>query len=101
MTRSKWKNEQRNLHIGDLVLLTELNLPRRERITGKVIETFPGKDDLVQVVKVRTASGEFLRAVHQLCLTWMRSTLRPTQKIRSRWSRCRNFTEHSHVLGHS
>ena len=68
VTRSEWKNKQRNLQIGDLVLLTEPNLPRREWITGKVIETFPGKDNLVRVAMVRTSSGEFTRAVHQLCL---------------------------------
>ena len=37
--------------------------------TGTVVtETYPGKDELVRVVKIRTASGEFKRAVHQLCL---------------------------------
>ena len=50
------------------MLLTEPNLPRREWITGKVTETFPGKDNLVRVAKIQTSSGEFTRAVHQLCL---------------------------------
>jgi len=36
--------------------------------TGRVIETYPGKDDLVRVVKIRMMLGEFVRAVHQLYL---------------------------------
>ena len=68
MTRQKWKTKQRNLEVEDFVLLTEQHQPRREWTTGTVTETYPGKDDLVRVVKIRTASGEFKRAVHQLCL---------------------------------
>ena len=67
-TRQKWKTKQRNLRVGDFVLLTEQHQPRREWATGTVTETYPGKDDLVRVVKIRTATGEFKRAVHQLCL---------------------------------
>ena len=32
------------------------------------METYPGKDDLVRVVEVRTTTGEFVRAIHHLCL---------------------------------
>ena len=36
--------------IGNSVLLTEQSQSRREWITGRVIETYPGKDELVRVV---------------------------------------------------
>ena len=57
MTWLKWKTKQRKLQIGDLVPLTEPNLPRREWITVNVIETFPGKDNLKRVEKIMTFSG--------------------------------------------
>ena len=68
MTRQKRKTRQRNFQAGDLVLLSEQHQPRREWTTGTVTETYPGKDELVRVVNIRTTSGKFKRAVHQLWL---------------------------------
>jgi hypothetical protein len=35
---------------------------------GRVIEVFPGKDDKVRNVKVRTASGEYARPVQKIAV---------------------------------
>ncbi|GFQ69720.1 integrase catalytic domain-containing protein [Trichonephila clavata] len=53
-SRSKWRIFQKNLDIGDLVLIKHDNSPPLQWKLGKVTETFPGKDGKVRVVKVKT-----------------------------------------------
>ncbi|CAC5372170.1 unnamed protein product [Mytilus coruscus] len=43
-TRSKWPNENRNLQIGDIVLMIDISLPRNQWPTGIIDEVFPSKD---------------------------------------------------------
>ncbi|GFW79501.1 integrase catalytic domain-containing protein [Trichonephila clavipes] len=43
-SRSKWRIVQKNLDIGDLVLIKHDNSPPLQWKLGKVTETFPGKD---------------------------------------------------------
>ncbi|GFS96396.1 integrase catalytic domain-containing protein [Trichonephila clavipes] len=50
-SRSKWRIVQKNLYIGDLVLIKHDNSPPLQWKLGKVTETFPGKDGKVRVVK--------------------------------------------------
>jgi hypothetical protein len=66
--RRKWTAEERNFVIGDAVMVSESNLQPSQWKTGRVIEVFPGSDGLVRVVKVRTDSGDYLRAIHRLVL---------------------------------
>ena len=68
MERKQWKRTQRNLEVGDLVLLIERNQPRGQWITGRVKKTYPGMDNLVRVVDVETQDGVYRRAIHTLCL---------------------------------
>ena len=49
-------------------MVSESNLQPSQWKTGRVIEVFPGSDGLVRVVKVRTESGDYLRAIHRLVL---------------------------------
>lgn len=65
--RQKWLDPQRNLAVGDIVLLVD-ELPRNKWVIGKVTETYPGKDNLVRSVKVKTSSVELIRPVRKLCL---------------------------------
>ncbi|GFU39406.1 hypothetical protein NPIL_332571 [Nephila pilipes] len=37
-------------------------------VTRKITETFPGKDGIVRLAKVRTARGKFLRPIQRLYL---------------------------------
>ncbi|XP_045022777.1 uncharacterized protein LOC116935689 [Daphnia magna] len=62
--RRKWTREERNFVVGDAVMVSESNLPPSQWKTGRVIEVFPGSDGLVRVVKVKTGSGDYLRAIH-------------------------------------
>ncbi|GFX25927.1 uncharacterized protein TNCV_2899521 [Trichonephila clavipes] len=66
-SRSKWRIVQKNLDIGDLVLIKHDNSPPLQWKLGKVTETFPGKDGKVRVVKVKTQTSELVRPIAKLC----------------------------------
>ena len=50
----------------DLVLIAEENLPALQWKLGRTIETYSGNDNLIQVVKLKTTSGELIRPVVKL-----------------------------------
>ncbi|GFT28235.1 integrase catalytic domain-containing protein [Nephila pilipes] len=52
--------------VGEVVLVENKNLKRLCWPLGKVTETFPGKDGIVRLAKVRTARGEILRPIQCL-----------------------------------
>lgn len=64
--RPKWAKVNPNLEVNDLVIVKEDNIPPATWITGRIIETFPGKDGLVRVVKLRTSHGEMTRPISKL-----------------------------------
>lgn len=63
----KWKTTNENIKIDDLVLLQDENLPSLKWKTGQVIDTHTGKDDLIRVVTVRTATSTTKRSIAKLC----------------------------------
>ena len=69
--RSKWHKPQRNLQVGDLVLLVNEHVKRRVRgqwSKALVEETFPGTDGVVREVRIRTSTSSYVRDVRSLCL---------------------------------
>ena len=66
--RTKWKSEQQNLQLNDLVIVREDNLPPSKWTLGRIIETFPSADGFVRTVKIRTKYGEYLRPITKLGL---------------------------------
>ena len=66
--RQKWTQPGRQLKIDDVVLLSEMNIPRGQWKLGRITEIFPGDDGIVRNVKVKTSSGEYKRAVQKCCL---------------------------------
>ena len=68
VSRSKWKQKQRDFRIGDVVLIGEPNVARGRWNLGKVTEVYPSKDGLVRVVQVKTEDGLYTRPIHRLCL---------------------------------
>ncbi|KAK9509896.1 hypothetical protein O3M35_004787 [Rhynocoris fuscipes] len=65
--RGKWKEESRNMQVGDIVLLDSTSLPPQNWIIAKVTKIHPGKDGVVRVATVTTSSGKQLtRAVTKL-----------------------------------
>ncbi|XP_063366810.1 uncharacterized protein LOC134655289 [Cydia amplana] len=60
-TRPKWASYTDPPAVGDLVLLREDNVPPLEWRRGRIISIRPGKDGVVRVVQVRTATGVLTR----------------------------------------
>lgn len=66
--RQKWLKEERNLKLGDLVLVTSEITPRNQWPLGVIVDCKPSKDLLVRQVTVRTRGGNIQRDVRKLCL---------------------------------
>lgn len=64
--RQKWNKIQRNPQVGDIVLIRdELSPPTRWPL-ARIEELHPGRDDLVRVVTLRTATSVFKRSIDRL-----------------------------------
>ena len=57
--RQKNNKECYNLQKGDLVYITDANIPPLYWPIGIIIETYTGNDDLVRVVKIKTGKEKF------------------------------------------
>ena len=68
--RKKWNTSTRNVSVGDYVIIADPNAIRGKWTTGRVTQTFPGEDGLVRNVKVRTASGSYMRPITKLCVIY-------------------------------
>jgi hypothetical protein len=66
--RSKWRNIQPNVKIGDLVLVKEDNLPPLVWKKAVIIDLHTGKDGLTRVVTLKTSTGMFKRPITKICL---------------------------------
>lgn len=64
--RNKWQFPDRNLQVGDLVIVKEDNLPSNEWRLGRVLAVYPGADDKVRVVDVQTSHGIVKRPIVKL-----------------------------------
>ena len=54
-------------HVGDLVLVKDLNLPPLKWVRGRIIKVHPDKNNVVRNVLIKTPTGEKLRHVRYLC----------------------------------
>ena len=63
--RTKWMWDQKNVKVGDLVLLVEETAPGTWKM-GRVVEIHPGDDGRVRVVTVKIATSTFKRAVAKI-----------------------------------
>ena len=68
ISRKKWKTEEKNLEVNDVVLIGEAGPLCGEWKLGRIIETYPGKDGGVRAAKVKTSQGVYTRPVTKLCL---------------------------------
>jgi len=55
--RNKWLKPQRNLVVGDLVIVKEENLSPLHWKLGRVLTVHPGNDDVVRAVTIRMGNG--------------------------------------------
>ena len=66
-SRKKWYRSQKNLQIGDIVLLVSFENPQAHWPLGRVIELYPGKDGYVRSVKLLVGDKQFVRPIVKLC----------------------------------
>lgn len=65
--RNKWQRPSENIEVGELVYIRSDNTPPGQWARGRIIDTYPGRDQLVRSVRVRTENGEYDRPIHKLC----------------------------------
>ncbi|KRY05797.1 hypothetical protein T12_15361 [Trichinella patagoniensis] len=66
--RQKWYNSGNAPNIGDIVLVGENNVPRRNWKLGKIVQLYPGQDGIVRTVKVQLAGSIVNRPISKLHL---------------------------------
>ena len=66
--RRKWNEQIRNIKIGDLVLLKPDSVPRSHWPLARIMNTFPGRDNIVRNVELKTPNAVLARPVHKICL---------------------------------
>ncbi|XP_055840419.1 uncharacterized protein LOC129908125 [Episyrphus balteatus] len=66
--RYKWQYPQRDMEVGDLVVLRDEQLPPNEWRLGRVLEVHRGPDNRVRVVDVKTQKGVVRRSIVKLCI---------------------------------
>ncbi|XP_075161758.1 uncharacterized protein LOC142234484 [Haematobia irritans] len=64
--RNKWKYQQENLKENDLVVIKDDRFPPTDWAMGRVEKIYPGTDQNIRVVDIRTAKGTFSRPVTKL-----------------------------------
>lgn len=57
--RTKWRQEQPNLKVGDLVIIKEDNIPPTLWKAARVTKTFEGSDGLVRNMQLRVATSDW------------------------------------------
>jgi len=65
--RYKWQTPERNLQIGDFVIVRDDQVPPAEWRMGRIVKLHPGTDDLVRVAEIKTQSGIITRSIAKLC----------------------------------
>ncbi|XP_041470151.1 uncharacterized protein LOC121419759 [Lytechinus variegatus] len=66
--RQRWEQPERNLDVGDVVLIADGTLPRGCWLMGRVCEIHPDKHGRVRSAKVKTATSMLTRPITKLCL---------------------------------
>ncbi|XP_043484671.1 uncharacterized protein LOC122512723 [Leptopilina heterotoma] len=65
-SKSKWIAGEENIKVGTLVTIRDDNSPPMRWCMGRIVETIPGDDGIVRVVKVRTVNGIIERGVKRI-----------------------------------
>ncbi|XP_065190767.1 uncharacterized protein LOC135821699 [Sycon ciliatum] len=65
--RAKWSAEERNIAVGDIVLVITADTPRGKWPLGRVTEVMPGQDGTVRVARVLVGGKTVTRPVVRLC----------------------------------
>lgn len=79
----KRNSDTRKISVGDIVLIEDDYTKRLLWPLGHVIETLPGKDGIVRVVRLVTASGQLIRPIQRLYPLEVDCDVVPEQQLRS------------------
>jgi hypothetical protein len=77
--RQKWVNPQRNMQVGDIVLIKEDNVPRNCWRTARVVEVFASDDGLVRKVRIMVSDPSLTERGKRVRATTVLE--RPIQKL--------------------
>lgn len=66
--RSKWNTHENPVVIGQMVIVKDDNLPPLCWTLGRVQDTYPGEDNVIRTVLVRTSKGSYKRPITRLCV---------------------------------
>ena len=66
--RQKWREQKKNLQVGDVVVVLDDDLPRNSWPLGRIESVSVGRDGLVRSAEVKTKSSRLVRPVTRLCL---------------------------------
>ena len=66
--QQKWRTQIRNFEPGNLVLISNKNIPRSNWPLAWVLDIYRGEDDVIRVVKVKTKDGVYTGPAAKLCL---------------------------------
>ena len=66
-SRQKWTTKRSNLRLGDVVLVCDETRPRGQWSMGRVIDTFPDKNNVIRQALIKTATSELRRPISKLC----------------------------------
>lgn len=67
MYGKKWRREQVDLKVGDVVIVMSPDTPRGKWPLGRIVRVFPGKDSKVRVVDVQVGKTVLRRPIVKLC----------------------------------
>lgn len=68
--RYKWKYPQRNVSLDDLVVIKDESLPPNEWRLGRIMKVYPGSDNRVRVVEIKTQNGVITRPIAKICVLY-------------------------------
>ena len=66
--RQKWFQPERNVQVGDVILLAESMQQRSKWVMGRVLETYPDKRGKVRTVLLKTSGSTMKRPIAKLCV---------------------------------
>lgn len=91
--------DDRQIKVGDIVLIGNDCTKRIEWPLGRVVELFPGKDGIVRVVRLITAKGQLVRPVQRLYYLEVDSDVGPDELRKVYNKKIKSKTVHLNLTG--
>lgn len=66
--RRKWQEKEKPVKVDDVVIIADPSGPRGAWPKGVITSIYPGKDGVIRVVDVKTATGTYRRPVVKICV---------------------------------